>query len=316
LAAVEYDEFRAMSSQIVLAGEGEPGAIRRGFGEAREFIEACEARLTRFSESSELAQLNRSGGSWFHASPLLFGILQQAKALMEGTGGLFDPSILEALERVGYDRSMDEIRAEGIARTRQADEMPPGALSSYELDPMEHAVRLPQGTRLDLGGIAKGWIAEEAAVRLSAFCGACAVNAGGDLFSIGRPSQGLGWEIAIEDPRDESRFLGVLRAPPGAVATSSITKRRWLQDGIHRHHLIDPRTRLPAQTDLLSVTVVAPHATTAEVFAKALLIAGSADAARLAAARKDLAFIVVDVQGRLWGPERSKELLKVGPESL
>jgi thiamine biosynthesis lipoprotein len=96
------------------------------------------------------------------------------------------------------------------------------------------------------------------------------------------------------------------------VATSAITKRRWLQAGQARHHLIDPRTLQPAETDWLSVTVLAPHAAVAEVFAKALLIAGSRQAARLLEQRADLAFIAVDADGRLWGSAEAKELLNVG----
>jgi thiamine biosynthesis lipoprotein len=81
-----------------------------------------------------------------------------------------------------------------------------------------------------------------------------------------------------------------------------------------QHHLIDPRTGQPAETDWLSVTVIAPSATVAEVFAKALLIAGSRQAERIAARRSDLAFIAVDRTGQLWGSNNAKEFLDVATE--
>src|SRR5438876_6357047 len=108
---MEYEEFRAMNSAIVLAAEGETQAVSEGFKRVKQFIQASEARLTRFSEASELSALNRSAGSWAVVSPELYALVRKARLFVEQTDGLFDPSILTALERAGYDRSMDDIRA-------------------------------------------------------------------------------------------------------------------------------------------------------------------------------------------------------------
>jgi thiamine biosynthesis lipoprotein len=149
---------------------------------------------------------------------------------------------------------------------------------------------------------------------LARYSDACAVSAGGDMFMVGLPAGGTAWSVELEDPHDPARTLLILRVEPGAVATSSITKRRWLQGEQSRHHLIDPRSLQPAETDWLSVTVIAPHATTAEVFAKALLIAGSRQAERIAAQRRDLVFIAVDRAGQMWGSNNAKEFLDVAIE--
>ncbi len=311
---MDYDNFRAMNCDIALAADGQPDRIARGFEIVRDFIAECETRFTRFSETSELAQLNRSSGEWCTASPELFDIVQQARAFVDQTDGLFDPSILDALEAVGYDKSMDEIRAQGVTPTRSVIAPARSNFRTVQLDAATHTIRLPRNMRIDLGGIAKGWIAEQAAHRLAEYSEACAVNAGGDLFAIGVPRDENGWSVGLEDPSEAEHLLAVLNVPPGAVATSSITKRRWVQDGQAQHHLIDPRTARPATTDWLSVTVVAPHATTAEVFAKALLIAGSNEAARIAAHRDDLTFFAVDGRRQLWGSPKARELLNVGLE--
>ncbi len=102
-----------MNTGILLAGEGEREAVETGFRLAQKFVEDSEKRFTRFSNQSELAQLNRSAGSWFDASKDMFEVVSLALQLYRQTGGLFDPSILEALEQAGYDRSMDEIRLHG-----------------------------------------------------------------------------------------------------------------------------------------------------------------------------------------------------------
>jgi FAD:protein FMN transferase len=304
---MEYYTFRAMNTDLVLAAEGEPGELQEGFRQTQRFIQASEARFTRFSETSELAQLNRSSGAWFTASPDLYEVLAEAREYAAATRGRFDPSILDALERAGYDKSMEEIDKSGVSMPTPAAVAFKSRFAEIEFDAEAQAVLLPEGVRVDLGGIAKGWIAEHAAHRLAEFSNACAVNAGGDLFAVGLPQGASGWRIALEDPRDPAQTLAVLKVGAGAVATSSITRRRWLQGARVQHHLIDPRTGEPAETDWLSVTAIAPRATTAEVLAKCLLIAGSQGAPELAASHKDVEFIAVDTDGRLLGSQNAAE---------
>ena len=134
------------------------------------------------------------------------------------------------------------------------------------------------------------------------------------MFLVGLPEGEMTWQVALEDPRDADAELGTLHVGPGGVATSSITKRRWQQGDRSRHHLIDPRRGEPAETDWLSVTVVAPHTAVAEVFAKSLLIAGSREATAIAGERQDIGFIAVDREGKLWGSNNAKEFLDVGFE--
>jgi thiamine biosynthesis lipoprotein len=312
---METDSFRAMNTEIVLAAEGpSTRRLQEGFRRVRQFVADKEAQFTRFSEASELSGLNRSAGDWFQATPELFEVVRLARDLHEQTGGLFDPAVLPALRAAGYDRSMDQIRAFGAGPSVNF----PGeaslerGLAGLMLDPASYHIKLPAGRQIDLGGVAKGWIAERATEVLAAYADACAVNAGGDMFLIGSPSDepDHAWRIAVEDPLQPERDLAVLRVESGAVATSAVTRRRWMQGTQARHHIIDPRTLLPAETDWLSMTVIAPHAPTAEAFAKALLIAGSAQAARLADRYPQITFIGVRNDGALWGSSHSQEYLE------
>ena len=309
---MQSSEFRAMNTDVLLAAEGSPEMIARGFAETQKWVHALEARLTRFSDTSELAALNRSGGSWFNASEDLFDLVREAHGYFEQTDGLFDPSILDALERAGYDKSMDEIRAYGVSPATPVLIRTSSDFRAVEFDDARGSIRLPSGMRIDLGGIAKGWIAESAALLLADYADACVVDAGGDMFLVGLPKDESAWQVEIEDPRDANATIAMLRVPPGAVATSTITKRRWRQGDHMQHHLIDPRLNAPAETDWLSVTVIAPHATTAEVFAKTLLIAGSQQASRIATRRDDITFVAVDQGGKLWGSQNAMEFLNVG----
>ncbi len=313
---MDYQQFRAMNSDIVLAAEGSQDSLTLGFKLARDFINASEERFTRFTETSELSCLNRAAGAWFQASPELFEVVRLACDLAAETEGLFDPTMLAALEAAGYDKSMDEIRAYGVSAPTRSLSSTRSAFRAIQLDEPTQSIHLPFNTRIDLGGIAKGWIAERAARLLSEDAEACAVSAGGDIFMVGLPADETDWAIGLEDPRYPDRDLTTLHVGPGAVATSSIAKRRWQQGRRQQHHIIDPRTGMPSDTDWLSVSVIAPQATLAEVYAKVLLIGGSREAEGIAAQRADISYLAVDRDGQLWGSAKTSEVFNVHVESV
>jgi len=296
---MELYSFRAMNTDILMAADGRADDLASAFWTTQLFVEACERRFTRFSDESELSALNRSAGTWFPASPQLLEVVSLALTCHEQTAGLFDPSVLPDLQRAGYTRSMDLIRREGAVEPQeQGTPRQRVPLSEIDLRPETGLIRLPDGMSLDLGGIAKGWIAEQAAELLATYSPASAVDAGGDIFFVGLPEGELSWAVEIEDPRDAlAPALIALEVGPGAVATSSVVKRAWMQGARQRHHLIDPRTGEPAATDWLSVTVLAPHAHLAEVFAKALLIAGPDEASQIAGGNEQIAYLAADAAG-------------------
>jgi FAD:protein FMN transferase len=309
---MEIEIFHAMNSNVVLVAESEAPQVTGGFVAARNFIEMSERRFTRFSEQSELSSLNRSAGHWFQASPDFFEVIREALFYFQKTNGLFDPSILPSLQQAGYVHSMDEIRRAGAAP--QPASPPPISTSSFasiELDETNSSIRLPVDMQIDLGGIAKGWIAERAAHVLRQYVPACAVSAGGDMFLIGYPEGQDFWEVGLEDPRDPRTYISVLSLQEGALATSSVVKRAWKQGGIPRHHLIDPRTGEPAQTSWLSVTVLASHTTMAEAFAKAFLIADEEETRLLGEQNPELTVLAVNKDGNLVSLIKPREGLHV-----
>jgi thiamine biosynthesis lipoprotein len=306
---METVHLHAMNTDVLLAAEGQPAQLAAGFEEARQFIQEAESRFTRFTEASEISKLNRSAGRRFQASPDLFSVVALAQRYFHMTHGLFDPSILPELKREGYDRSMEVLRAEGptpLFESLLTSERP--SFSEMDLDESEHTILLPPGMEIDLGGIAKGWIAEQAADILSRYAAACVVDAGGDMFLVGLPEGSGQWSVELEDPLQPERVLTSLKVKPGAVATSTVTKRTWKQAGKNRHHIIDPRTGEPAISDWISVTVLAPHAHQAEVFAKALLISGPQQAEEIIRnSGFPLTYLAVDLGKKIWGNQPSLE---------
>jgi FAD:protein FMN transferase len=301
-------EFRAMNTSVMLAAEGD-GAIP-GMYAAKTFIDECEQRFSRFLPASELTELNRSAGNWLQVSDDVMEMLQLSLQYHHATNGIFDPTVLSDLKQIGYDRSMDEIRARGASiPSKFSNRTSRPVFDEIGLDLTNRRVRMAHGMEIDLGGIAKGWIVEKAAQLLHKYVEACGVSAGGDILFIGRPSDGMDWDVTLEDPRNPTEMLAQLHLPSGAIATSSIMKRTWSQGEKTRHHLIDPRTGESAKTDWLSVTVIAPNVVTADVYAKAILIAGEKELPQLLADKEALTFIAVDSDGNLSGSSNHKEYL-------
>jgi len=299
-------ELVAMNTSVLLAAEGQNG-VASGLEAAQAFIEQSERRFSRFLPQSEVSCLNQSAGEWRIVSQELMEMLVLSLGYYHETGGLFDPSILPALKRAGYDRSMNEIRHHGASAFREAPQSARADFRQIETDTEGQRVRLPPSMEIDLGGIAKGWIVEKAATLLEGYSTACAVSAGGDIVFRGSPRDSWGWRVNIEDPLDPSRVVWGLQLGPCAVATSSVAKRSWQQGGRVRHHLIDPRTAEPVAADALSVTVVSPTMVAAEVYAKALLIGGERERPRLASRRPELVYFVVRSDGSLVGTPTGAE---------
>jgi thiamine biosynthesis lipoprotein len=128
---------------------------------------------------------------------------------------------------------------------------------------------------LDLGGIGKG-LAVDAAREVLAPLGDFVIDAGGDILASGNGPDGNGWLIAVGHPRSPEVELARVTLRDEAIATSSVVKRRWRRGGAEKHHIIDPRSGEPAETDCIAVSVIAPSAVEADVYAKCALVLGLA----------------------------------------
>ncbi len=253
-----------------------------------------DATLSRFLPDSELAAVNASAGTQHQVGPLLFTAAQAALDAAQATDGLFDPLLARRLEDLGYDRTFDALPAQRTV-PGHAREWHPGEWRSVVLDPVGRTVTLPAGTGLDLGGIAKG-MAVDAALALLIEMGLpyAAVNAGGDLAIHGVPPSAAAWNVAIDGG---AHRLVSLRS--GALATSSVQHRSWRVGGELRHHLIDPRTGMPAQTGLALVSVAAESCRQAEVAAKVALLLGPAAGSDFLE-RNGLSALLVTSRGSEW----------------
>ncbi|MDQ6661508.1 MAG: FAD:protein FMN transferase [Chloroflexota bacterium] len=236
----------------------------------RTLFTEWEQTLSRFLPESELSQLNQHAGTPTAVSDLLYSVLATALNAAQATQGVYDPALLDQLVQLGYDRSFDDLPAVQFSPIIPGE--PGGGWRGIRVDTLRQCVTLPVGIQLDFGGIAKGMAVDAALERLQQNgVSSAMVNAGGDLAVLGLPPAAEQWPIAV--PGRERYWTIPLHS--GAVATSGIAHRHWWQGQTLRHHLLDPRTGLPAQSDLWSVTVVADRCEQVEVAAKVAFILGS-----------------------------------------
>jgi len=287
-------QFRAMGSTIKLWLEASEATAHKAFQQVEALFATNERVFSRFDAASELSRLNAQSGQWVDVSPLMRDVIDKALMLAEETGGLFDPTILPALEAAGYIRSFEHIAAGGVEITPDPPVYPKGRWMDVRLDGQR--VYLPKGIQIDLGGIAKGYTAEQAANRLGWF-GPCLVDAGGDLVAGEAPEGMSGWPVSLAAPwtGDDSvpQHLLMVWLRRMSIATSGIDWRRWQHRGRSAHHLIDPRSGQPADTDALTATVLDADAARAEGWATAALVLGMQDGVALLSDR-DMAGALVD----------------------
>jgi thiamine biosynthesis lipoprotein len=255
------------------------------------WLGAIERTCSRFLPESDLCALNAAAGRPCAASADLYAVVAQGIEMAARTDGVFDPTILPALLAAGYARSFDEIGQREIGVLEAATGGQGGRWRDILLDEAARTITLPVGVTLDLGGVAKGWAADEVARRYLGAFPAYLIDLGGDLRVHGEPESGKGWLIGIEDPRAapglaegdrKPQYLAAVELRSGGVATSGLARRWWLRNGQRMNHLIDPRTgqsvRSPAcERDALSCTVFAPTAVEADVYAKVAFLRAHPD---------------------------------------
>jgi thiamine biosynthesis lipoprotein len=234
-------------------------------------------QFSRFRSDSELSRLNADPGRVVPISPLLRRVLEAGVQAARATGGLVDPTLVTEIEQAGYrshfeGAGLPPVGALALAPPRgPAGPSPSSVWRQVEVDRRAGTVRRPPGVRFDAGGIAKGVFADELAALLAGY-GAFVVDCAGDIRLGG--VAGIRRDVHVASPFEDS-VLHTFELAEGAIATSSIGKRSWLQAGGRpAHHLLDPRTGRPAFTGVVQATALAQTAAEAEILSKAAILSG------------------------------------------
>lgn len=235
------------------------------------FLRKLDGLWSRFRNDSEISRLNNAPDQSVRVSPETLRMFQEMSWGFSRTAGAFDPTILPALMAEGYTSSLVtpgwETHIPKSSRARG---------SFTDIDVQGSTITLPAGTTVDSGGVGKG-LAADMAIELAMSQGALGalVEVGGDLRVEGVSPRSDQWRLAIENPLDPSQRLTVVELSSQGLATSTITKRRFMVGERETHHIIDPRTARSALSDTVQASVIAGTASQAEMWTKVAFVSGS-----------------------------------------
>ena len=250
----------------------------RRLGEARAFLEAelaaIDAACSRFRPDSEIRALGTSSRP-VQISPLLVEAIAVALRAARLTDGDVDPTVGAAMSAIGYDRDFEQIKTTDPAVGFTVKHVP--GWREVRLD--GRSLTMPAGVQLDLGATAKAWAADRAAhgIAQRLHCGVL-VSLGGDI-AVAGPAPDGGWRIRVQDvtgaPEDPPAGpYALIAIRDGGLATSSTAARRWQRGGDVLHHILDPRTGLPAEPVWRTVSVAAGSCADANAASTAAVIRG------------------------------------------
>ena len=263
---------------------------------AEEALLALDARLDRHDAASVVSVLNRDGTL---DDAELASLIDTALTVGKLSGGAFDPTIAPVMDAWNFTGETPRVPSE--------DELS-SLLTHVGLENVAvngSTVTLEPGTQLDLGGIAKGYAGDTVRGILAEHSITSAViDLGGDVGLLGAKPDGSDWRVAVKDPADPSRFLGVLTASDTFVVTSGVYERGFEENGVRYHHILDPKTGKPAESGLVSVTVVCADGAWADALSTTCFVLGEESSLALRAAlaadkRCDMDLIFVTDSGEV-----------------
>lgn len=243
--------------------------------DAEQEIRRLENLLSVTVESSDISKLNAAAGK--EALDMQIDtqvLLAKGKELGEKTGGAFDIAISPIVKAWGFTEEEHHVPTQA-----ELDALLPVTDPSDVILDAGKAYLQKEGMAVDLGGIAKGYASDKVSELLKEKgVESAIVSLGGNVVGIGRKPDGEKWEVALANPLDANDYCGLISIEDKAVVTSGGYQRFFEESGRKYHHIIDPATGYPAESGLLSVTIISESGTEADVLSTALFVMGLEDA--------------------------------------
>lgn len=249
-----------------------------------------EKMLSVKDKSSEVYKLNQHKGLEFiNVNPEIIFLLEESEKVSALSQGAFDVSVGPLVEL--WRESLEQ--GEGPTDTEIHKIIPLVDYRNIEIDSRRNLIRFKKkGIKIDFGGIAKGYAVDQAIKALKKKgVKNCLVEAGGDLFALGKGINKKDWLIGLRNPR-ESGLIFEFSCTNKGVATSGDYERFKILNKKRYHHLIDPRSGLPA-SEVISATIAAPNAMTADALSTAVLILGKEEGMRLIRKTKNIEGVII-----------------------
>ena len=255
----------------------DPARLMPGRELLASYLAALDLACSRFRADSELARAESRAGTPVPVNEVLADAVAVALDAAAATDGDLDPTVATRLAALGYDRDFELVARDGPP-VRLTVRIRP-SWQDIRLDRGSRRLTVPPGVRLDLGATAKARAADRAAARLATRLGCgVLVGLGGDIAVGGAPPEG-GWQVRVQDitgnpddpPAGPSQLIAMTS---GGVSSSGIAARCWRRGDLMLHHILDPRTGLPAPPVWRTVSAVADTAVAANIASTAGIIRG------------------------------------------
>ncbi|MCD7826131.1 MAG: FAD:protein FMN transferase [Clostridiaceae bacterium] len=261
-------EIFAMDTYMTVTAYGEKAETAAE--QAQERIQELDAELSTGEEDSEIYQLNKTGSAILSDDAAY--LYERSMEINQETDGAFQPFIYPIMELWGFTSQNYQVPKKKVIKEKLL--LMDISQVSYDQKTREIAF-LKEDMKIDFGGIAKGYASDEV-VRIFGENGVSSgmISLGGNVWAMGRKTDGSLWRVAIQNPEESEDYLGVLEIENKAVITSGGYERYFEQDGKRYHHIIDPSTGYPAENGLTSVTIISEDGTLADALSTSLYVMG------------------------------------------
>ena len=279
----------AMDTYMTLSAYGDNAG--EALTAASQEINRLEATLSRTIDTSDISRLN--AGAAVSVQQETRELLLRALALADETGGTFDMTVAPLVTLWGITSD-----APHVPTQEEIDALLP--LVGGEHVHMDTEVTLDTGCAVDLGGIAKGYASGQVAHILRAYdVTSAVVSLGGNVYVCGSRPDGAPWNVGIQDPSGTGYAATVALTDCFAVTSGGYQRYFVAEDGTVYQHILDPRTGRPADSDLLSVTVISDDGTAADAYSTALYVMGEQEAVSFWRTHGGFDLILITADGRL-----------------
>lgn len=290
---------------------------------SEDMIRDLEAKLSRTEAESEVARLNSAGGQRVEVGPELGSLLAAAEEYRAATGGAFDVTVAPVVSAWGFTGDTFQVPSQeeldGLLKKVDGS-----AVRVERLGEEAYAVSLSPGQSVDLGGIAKGYAADRLTDVFREYgVPRATAQLGGNVLAWGDRPDGTPWRVGVQDPArpgEQDGYVGILNLKNAYAVTSGGYQRYFEENGKTYHHIIDPATGYPADSGLVSVTVVAAaeegNGTMCDALSTALFVMGKERALDFWRSRGgDFELVLITEDGCVWATGGISERFTFDAES-
>ena len=234
-----------------------------------------EALLSMYVESSDVWRINHAGGEPVAVAPQTVEIIVESLKYAELTGGMFDITVGRLSTLWDFSGKSGIPTMQEIALARETVDYRQVIISG-------NTVQLANpNTWIDLGGVAKGYIADKAAAFIKdSGSGSAVINLGGNIVAVGQKPDGSPWRVGVAKPFSERNdLIGVVNTSEASIVSSGVYERQFVENGVLYHHILDPFTGMPVRSDSVGATVLSVSSMEGDILSTIALLLGSEKAA-------------------------------------